>query len=113
MRISLTTVILDEDDVPFKEKDKPLTSGVLFRRACLAEVDKTGQPVKGEDKVKRYDLYQKLTAARGAEAVDLDVEDVNLLNECVYVFGTLPMGQLRKILKNPLAETPPTPTGAP
>ena len=108
MKISLTTVILDEDDLPFQEKGKPLTASVLFRRACLADVDKTGQPVKGEDKVKRYDLYEKLTAAKGAETVDLDVEDVNLLNECIYVFGILPLGQLRKILKNPVVETRPT-----
>lgn len=96
MKIKLEQVLENEDGSPAKEGDKDVTVRQALKRAALAEVDKNLQPIKGDEKVKRYDLF--LLVKRATEDTDFKVEDIAALRDAVLVFPTFLSGQLRDIL---------------
>lgn len=96
MKIVLETVLSNLDDSPAMEGEKPVTARTALIRATLSDVDETGQAVKGDDKIKRYDLYRKLKKA--TVDTDFEVEEVAALRKHVLVFPTMTAGQLRDLL---------------
>lgn len=95
MKYKLDGTVNELDGSPILEKEKPVTTYLCFARALMADHNEDGQPIRGDDKIKRYDLLMKL---RGKDEVDLDVEEVALLSRAVLIFPTLVGGQLRAFL---------------
>lgn len=96
MKIALTKVLENEDGTTAKEGEKDVTVRQVLIRAVLSDMDDNLQPVKGEEKVKRYNLYRALK--KGTDDTDFEVEDVALLRKAVLIFPPLVAGQVREAL---------------
>lgn len=96
MKIKLDSPLLNEDETPALEKEVPVTVRTVLIRAVLSDIDDSLQPVKGEEKVKRYNLYR--TIKKGTDETDFEVEDVALLRKAVLIFPPLVAGQVREAL---------------
>jgi hypothetical protein len=98
-KVDLSQRILDEDDKPMVDKidgkDVPVILRKALTKALLADIDGDGQPVRGDVKVERYELFLKI---KGATAAELTPEDLVLLRKCALVFPTLVAGQIRAML---------------
>jgi hypothetical protein len=94
-----------------KAVEKPVTVRYVLMNAMLSQVDGDGQPIKGEEKIKRYDLWIRLKKAvakgtlvadgKGGEvdnSTDFDPEDITFLRKAVLMYPTLVVGQIREIL---------------
>jgi hypothetical protein len=91
MKVKLTDHILTTDDEPAMEGDKPITVRTALIRAALSEVHGDGTPVKGSEKLDRYDLYRKIKLS---ESGDLSDSEIKVLRELVLMFPPLLAGQL-------------------
>lgn len=93
MYIDLGAKLHDEE---FKvQEDLTVKQGLC--KSLLMEINGNGQPVLGESKIKRFDLWLKLKLAEGL--VKLESEEITLLKEAVLVFAPLAAGQLTNHLK--------------
>jgi hypothetical protein len=99
MNINLSSGVVDFDDNPIIEKDKPVTLGVLLQRALLSDVDGDARPVKAAEKMPRFDLYLKIKTS-ATETLNLSPEEVALLDSASRVFGTLIAGQINYFLSD-------------
>jgi hypothetical protein len=96
MKYKLTTPIVNLEGEQTTEGDgKRGTMYLGLTRALMADHNDQGEPIKGDDKIKRYDLLMKI---RKQDEVDLDVEEVALLSRAVLIFPTLVAGQIRAFL---------------
>jgi len=112
MRFDLTKFPLNELDEQVKdEKGKLGTYREAFMRAAAndftGERDQMGNsiPVRGEEKFKRFDMWQKVKHSNGR--IDLDAREVIYLTElCRDAFPVLVAGQCRDFLKRPEPDAP-------
>lgn len=97
MKLPLDVVLLNTDDTPAKdESGKEVTLRAALIRAVLAEVDGDMQPVRGEAKLKRYDLYRSIK--KGTVDTDYSPEDVVEMRKAVLIYPPLTCGQIRDLL---------------
>ena len=97
--VDLTQALVNFDDSVAKDPDGSIiTLGGALKRAILADVDGDGNQVKGDDKVKRYDLFIKIKLAEKG-LIKFEPEETILLNKAVLVFSIFTAGQIRSILK--------------
>jgi hypothetical protein len=96
MKLKLDSVLLNADDTPAKEGEKDVTLRSALIRAVLAEYDDNMQPVKGPEKIQRYDLYRKVK--KGTEETDFSPEEVVLMRKASLVFAPLSAGQIHEHL---------------
>lgn len=96
MKLKLDAVLVNADDTPAKEGDKEVTLRAALIRAALSEYDDGMQPVKGPEKIQRYDLYRKLK--KGTEETDFTPEEVVLLRKASLIFAPLSAGQIHEQL---------------
>jgi hypothetical protein len=102
-KIDLSQPLLDDEDKPMSDKidgkDVPVLLSKALRRALLADVDGEGQPVRGEAKTERYELFLKIKMAPAGEPLELTPEELVLLRKVTLVYPTLVAGQIRAMLK--------------
>jgi len=97
MKLPLDQVLVNIDDSPAKDEGgNEITLRSALIRSVLAEVDGDMQPVKGEDKIKRYSLYR--TIKKATPETEFEPEDVVLLRKACLVFAPLSAGQIRELL---------------
>lgn len=97
MQYDLSLFPVSDDDQPLKdETGKPSNFRKTLITLCAADVDGDGQPVKGTEKVKRFEIYMKLKAA--TRVVDLSSDEVGLLSQAALAFPTIIAGQVRYFL---------------
>jgi hypothetical protein len=101
MKLPLNQPLLNADDT---EATEPTSSGgiqtVTLRaaliRAVLSEHDGDMQPVKGEDKIRRYNLFKVLKKA--TDDTNFDPEDIVVMRKAAMIFAPLSAGQVRDLL---------------
>jgi hypothetical protein len=97
VKLNLDQIMVNVDDTPaLDEKGKEITLRSSLIRAILSEIDGDMQPVKGEDKIKRYNLYKQIKTAD--TDTDFSPEDVVVLRKAVLVFPPFTCGQVRDLL---------------
>lgn len=99
MQVLFGKVLMDEQDKEIKGADnKPFT----LKAACFQSLGATfpdEQNLSGEDKFKRFELYQKIKST--PDPVDLTAEEVALLKKLVGKgYGSIIMGQCWMALEN-------------
>jgi len=99
MQILLTRQFLNADDTPAVAADtkKPVDLRWALTQICLNDLDGNGQPLRGEPKIRRYELYRKIKKA--GDVVELTAEDISHLKEGALAFSTLVAGQTREFLE--------------
>lgn len=104
MLFDLDKFPVSEDDTQLKdEKGKLATYRDAFMKAATNDFDTNGQPVRGEEKFKRFDIWQKMKHAN--QLVDLDAKEVTYLTDLARdAFPILIAGQCRDFLKAPEPE---------
>jgi len=103
MKFDLTKFPLSDDDTQLKdEKGKLSNYRDVFLKGLAADIDEMGNPIRGEDKFKRFDMYMKFKTANGR--IDLSAEEVVMLTKVVLVFPTIVAGQSRDFLAKPEPE---------
>lgn len=106
MKFDLTKFPLSDDDTQLKdEKGKLANYRDVFLKGLASDVDDMGQPIRGEEKFKRFDMYMRVKTAHGR--VEFSAEDVVMLTKVVLVFPTLVAGQTRDFLSKPEPEVEP------
>jgi hypothetical protein len=100
VKIDLTKELVDTEDKPLIDSQTkvPMILRNVLVNGLLADIDQSGQPVRGDAKIKRYDLYIKIKLAENPLAVEITPEESTLLREAVGVFSTLIAGQARAFL---------------
>lgn len=100
MKVDFIKVFEDTEGKPLKETgtDAPITLRATAINGLLADFDQNGQPIRGDAKMKRFEVYMKIKTAPDPTAVELTPEDVALIREAVGVFSTLIAGQARAAL---------------
>jgi hypothetical protein len=98
IKVDLTATIVNELDKPITEGETPLTMRVALKRLALADLDGNGNPIKGDSKLPRYELFLKLKKADAEDTIELTPEEATLLREGARVYPTVIMGQVRAAL---------------
>ena len=100
MKINYSAPMLDIEDKPIVENEKPVLLGTIVCNALLATYqDEPGLP--GTDKVKRFRLAQD--AIKCVE-VDVSVEDVAIIKSLLAKgYAPLIVGRAYDIIEPPLA----------
>lgn len=97
MRYDLTLFPVSTDDEQLKDgSGKEVTFRETLITAITADVDENQQPLKGEDKMIRFELYMKLKRAKGS--VELAPEEIVLLKRAALNFNIIVAGQVRQFL---------------
>lgn len=97
MKLPLDVVLLNTDDTAAKDENgKEVTLRAALIRAVLSEFDGDMQPVRGEAKLQRYDLYRSIKKA--THDTDFTPEDVVMLRKAVLIYPPLTCGQIRELL---------------
>jgi hypothetical protein len=101
MRFDLTKFPVAEDDTQLRdEKGVPANYRMAFMKAFSNDLDENGQPVRGEEKFKRYDMYTKFRKANGS--IDLTAEEIVLATKAARdAFPIIVAGQCRDFLAKP------------
>jgi hypothetical protein len=106
MRYDISKFPVNEEDTQLKdEKGKLTTYRDVFIKALASDMDQNGQPVRGEEKFKRYDLYLKVKKTQ-AILEDITPAEADYLEQACLVFPSVVAGQVRDFLRNP-APAPP------
>jgi hypothetical protein len=105
MKIDLDARVYNVDGTTAKENGKEVACRELLIRALLSEIDGNGNPVRGQDKIKRYDLF--LDVRKATNDTDFAAEEISLLKEAVLIFNALAAGQLRELLEGKVNELAP------
>ena len=105
MKLNLTTVIKDQYGVPFKNQHRdaegavivePLTVKLALIASLLNAPDEKG--AKPDDKLRRYQLYQRVEAA--TDVVDLKVDELALIKNLANVhYATMVYGRLCDVIE--------------
>jgi hypothetical protein len=103
MKIDFTATLVDAEDKPVLENDKPANVLTLFKRAVIADIGPDGRPITGDEKYPRFELYMKLRSADST--TDFTLDEVQLLEKAVRVYPTLIAGQLTYLLHNKTVTT--------
>jgi len=127
VKIDLDRQLVNPDGTPatemIREGDKAIEKAVTVRyvlmNAMLSQVDGEGQQIRGEDKIRRYDLWVRLkkAVAKGVMVPDpnpkanergevtmvdggteFEPEDITFLRRAVLMYPVLVVGQIREIL---------------
>lgn len=98
MKVNLTTVMLDENGVPFMEQrgeDKiTLTLAHVVKRALLAPNKDDGVTKKEE----KYELWLKIVVNK--TEVELSAEELTLIKKCIGdTFFQIIVGQAHRLLE--------------
>lgn len=105
MKFDLSKFPVAEDDTQLKdEKGKLANYRDLFIKALTSDIQSNGQPILGEDKFKRYDMYTKIKKA--IAIIDFSAADVVMLTDAALVFPSIVAGQARDFLAKPEADSP-------
>jgi len=104
MKFDLTKFPVNEIDEQVKdEKGKLSTFKDAFMKAFTIDFDESGQPIRGEEKFKRFDMWQKFKKANGS--IELTAEEVVLCTKVARdAFPILIAGQCRDFLTKPESE---------
>ncbi len=99
MLIDLSQIYVNADDSPAVTADtkQPVTLKFMLVQVLLSGVGADGQPLRTEEKIKRYSLYRDIKKA--SDTVELPAEDVALLKQAANAFDTLVMGQTHEMLE--------------
>lgn len=98
MKYDLTTPVTGLNGKPaLNESGVDGTMYDILLMAAGADMDGDGNPIKGLQKVKRYNTLLKILGHAG-ETVELSIDDVALLNEAVLIFPTVIAGKARAFL---------------
>ena len=102
MKIDFDKQLVNFEGEPLKnEQEKPVTLRSICANALLAnEVDSSGRPkeVSGEDKLKRYNLANKIHGSTAP--VEIKSEDIVEIKRMLAAnYSTLIVGQVFKILE--------------
>jgi len=81
----------------FKNEGVDETFKSIVPQVLLADVDGNGQPVKGPEKLKRYDLWIKIRAAQ--DEVELTSDEIQTLSSAAELFSTVLYGQIKYFLE--------------
>jgi len=92
MLYDLTTQLSDSDGTPAVEGEKPVTVQLVTVRALLADVSPSGGQVSPDEKLKRYQLFKKLS--KGG-ALELTAEEALLAGNACGIFPPLVYGQIK------------------
>lgn len=111
MKYDLSKFPVSDDNEQLKdEKGKSAFFRDAFMKAAASDFDANGQPVRGEEKFKRFDMWRKIKHAD--QFVDLDAKEVTYLTELARdAFPVLIAGQCRDFLAKPESNEPTGPTG--
>jgi hypothetical protein len=97
LKLPLDVVLLNTDDTTAKdEKGADVTLRTALIRAVLSEFDGQMQPLKGEAKLQRYDLYRALK--KGTGDTDFTPEEVVVMRSAALIYPPLVCGQIRDLL---------------
>lgn len=97
MKLPLDAILLNTDDTAAKdEHGKEVTLRAALIRAALSEFDGDMNPLKGEAKLRRYDLYRAVK--KGTADSEFTPEDVVELRKAVLIYPPLTCGQIRDLL---------------
>lgn len=101
MKYDLSKFPVGEDDSQLKDEKGQLADyRMAFMKAFANDFDEAGQPIRGEEKFKRFDMYQKFKSA--TTIIDLAAEEVVLATKAARdAFPILVAGQCRDFLANP------------
>jgi hypothetical protein len=83
---------------------KPIDYQGVFIQALIGDVDEQGNPIKGEDKYKRYDMYTKIKRTPTPSMVPLTAEDIVYIKKCCLMFASIIAGQCRDFLSAPIPD---------
>jgi hypothetical protein len=101
MLFDLTKFPVSEDDTQLKdEKGKLANYRMAFMKAFANDLDENGQPIRGEEKFIRFDMWQKFKHA--PDLVDLSAEEITKATKAARdAFPILVAGQCRDFLTKP------------
>ena len=91
MKINFDYQLVDDNDVPVQENDKPVSVAKVLKRAVLAVEDK-------QNKLELFELFIKLKSADSN--TEFTVQEVALLDKAIAVYPVLIFGQLSYLLSN-------------
>ncbi len=98
-KYDLSTPILNDKGEQHVENGEAITVGKLARRALLSDYQRGGGIVPGEEKLKRWTLWQRLANHDDAEGpVDLKPEEAMTIKNCAEAFSTFAYGQIVQLL---------------
>lgn len=101
MKFDLTKFPVAEDDTQVKdEKGVPGNYRTAFMKAFANDFDEAGQPIRGEEKFKRFDMWQKFKHA--GNTIELSAEEIIQATKVARdAFPILIAGQCRDFLTKP------------
>lgn len=94
MKINFLTELTDLDGSPITDKDKPVTLKTISLTALLAQYADE-QALSGEDKMKRFQIAEKIAAANADDPhIDLKAEEIAEIKKLIGKgFGPLIVGR--------------------
>jgi hypothetical protein len=104
MKFDLTKFPLAEDDTQLKDEKGNLANyRMAFMKAAATDFDSVGQPVRGEEKFKRFDMWRKIKHA--GSIIELDAGEVVYLTMLARdAYPVIVAGQCRDFLAKPEVE---------
>lgn len=104
MLFDLNKFPIAEDNTQLKDEKGALANyRVAFMKASANDFDTSGQPVRGEEKFKRFDMWFKIKHAD--QLIELGANEIVYLTELARdAFPILVAGQCRDFLKKPEPE---------
>lgn len=110
MKYDLSKFPVSDDNEQLKDEKGSLAFfKTALMKAAANDFDTNGQPVRGEEKFKRFDMWRKIKHA--GQFVELDAKEVTYLTELARdAFPVLIAGQCRDFLAKPENEIVEGPT---
>lgn len=104
MKYNLALFPVAEDGTQLKdEKGNPADFRVTLKKAFTSDADSQGQPIRGEEKFKRWDMWLRIKEA--PPIIELSAEEVVYITHmCRDAFPVLIAGQCRDFLRNPMKD---------
>jgi hypothetical protein len=101
MKFDLSKFPVAEDDTQLKDEKGNLANyRTAFMKAFVNDFDENGQPIRGEEKFKRFDMWQKFKKA--IAKIDLTAEEITFSTKAARdAFPILIAGQCRDFLTKP------------
>ena len=98
MKYATDFVVKTLKDEPYKGDDGAVADiKYILAQALLADNDGAGQPIRGADKSRRFDLYMKIKASK--DVIELTSDEVGLCIAASEIYPTLIYGQVRNYLE--------------
>lgn len=97
MQYNLALAPVSDNDVILKdETGADVNFRTLLIRICMADVDGDGQPVRGSDKMRRFELYMRLKESTAV--IEFTPDDAAFLSKAALAFPTIVAGQVQYFL---------------